>query len=432
MLSVFFNLAIQFAMSSETRKAIDRAYRAHWGELNAILTRQFGTAHMDMVESVVQESFIKAMERWPAEGVPANPVAWLLTVARNLRLNQVRHGKTAERLEDGITRHIAQGEPEIRDDAVFAHEIRDEQLRMIFVCNHPEVPEDSRIPLTLRTLCGFETLELARAYLVSEDAIKKRLVRGRGQIRDAGLVMDLPGGEATAARLDSVLATLYLLFSEGYAPHDGDRHIRHDLATEAIRLGDILLSNPRTAVPRAHALQALMYFQASRFNSRTDEHGAVLVLRDQDRSLWDQAIMRRGFIHLAESAKGEDLSRYHLEASIAACHARAPGFEATDWKLIVSLYDMMLRNFPSDIVAVAHAVAVGQEKGPDAGLKLLGKLVKEGRLAHYAPLHAAQGDCYERLGQAEKATQALTRALSFAQTEPERAHLRAKIAALNS
>lgn len=420
-------------MNQEIAKTIELAYRVHWGELTAILSRQFGSKQLDLVETVVQEAFVKAMERWPSEGVPEKPVAWLLTVARNLRLNQARNQSTSGRLEEQITHHIEHVTDHVTecDKVTLASEILDDELRMIFVCNHPLIADDARIPLTLRTLCGFETIELARAYLISEDAIKKRLVRARAQLREANVELDLPSSQELVNRLDSVLATLYVLFTEGYSPHDGDEHIRRDLAAEAMRLGEILGSHPLTQNPRVHALLALMCFQSSRFETRIDAAGSIVLLKDQNRSLWDQAKIRRGFLYLAESAKGEDLSRYHIEASIAACHARAVDFVSTDWKMIAQLYEMLVHEFQSEVATVGHAVAVGYAEGASKGIKLLKLLAKKSSLSKYGPLHAALADFLESEGKISEARLALAKALELASTKPERRHLQTKIESLN-
>ena len=419
-------------MNVNVRPSIERAYRAHWGELTAVLSRQFGASQLDLVEAVVQEAFVKAMERWPVEGVPEKPVAWLLAVARHLRVDHARRQQTAAVHQEEVERSLAAAQVVVDDAggaARLATEISDDQLQMMFVCNHPDVTEDARIPLTLRTLCGFETEELARAYLTTDDAMKKRLVRARQQIRDAGLELDLPAPAELGRRVDSVLATLYLLFSEGYAPHGGEQSLRRELAGEAIRLATILVDHPLTCAPKVHALLALMHFQASRFDARADADGVPIVLKDQDRSLWDQRQIRAGFVHLAEAAKGEEPSRYHLEASIAACHARAADFASTDWPLIVQIYELMLAHFPSDTAAVGHAIAVGQLRGPEAGLKLLAELEREGRLAGYAPLHAAKAEFHAATGDLVKSTAALRLALEAASTEAERAYFRRRLSA---
>ena len=286
----------------------------------ATLTSIFGIEHLSLAEDVVQEALIRALQTWPFYGLPANPAAWIMRVARNLALDVVRRDQVFQRKQPEIGRLI-EGQSRAPDPDGFPEgEIKDDQLRLIFVCCHPTIPPEAQIALALKTLCGFSIAEISRAFLTSEAAIAKRLTRAKQRIQEAGIRFEIPSGQELMPRLDGVLQSLYLLFNEGYKASSGEVLIRAELCHEAIRLMGALVEHPAGNQPRAHALLALMLLNAARLPARVTAEGQLLRLQEQDRACWDQALIARGMLHLAQSATGEEISAYHLEAGIAACH----------------------------------------------------------------------------------------------------------------
>lgn len=418
---------------TDLRHQLDQFYRKHAGSLTAHVTRLLGAGQLEAVEAVVHDAFVQALQTWSRTGPPENPEAWLIAVARNRALDRLRR--------DGRFVHEAHSEDEgspLPEGAIsepesvaLRGELRDDLLRMMFVACHPSLPLESRVALTLRTLCGLEQAEIARALLVQETAIEKRLVRARQKLREERLSFDLPSPAELAQRLDSVLLVLYVLFTEGYSAHGGDRHIREELCGEAIRLGSLLLEHPLLSAPRVKAAVALMLLQASRLPARMDEHGQLLTLAEQDRARWDRSLLHRGLQLLAGSAQGGELSEYHLEAGIAACHALAPSFERTDWERVVRYYDLLAARDPSPIVRLNRAIAVGYARGPEQGLQEISALEKDARLETTALLPAAAADLRARLGQLPNARAAYERAIDLAATESERQLLQRRLAELS-
>ncbi|HSC27884.1 MAG TPA: sigma-70 family RNA polymerase sigma factor, partial [Vicinamibacterales bacterium] len=294
----------------------------------AWLTRVFGAAHLDLVEEVVQDALVKALQQWPHAGVPDNPGGWLFRVARNGALDVLRrHVAFRERAHEiaaELTRATDAAGPS-------AWAVDDDELRMVFMCCHPSLPSDARVALSLKTAGGFSTEEIARAFLTSESTIAQRVVRAKRQLREARVGLDLPRGEDLSPRLGSVLEVIYLLFNEGYNAHAGDDLIRQDLCGEALRLGRLVAASPEVGAPAAHALVALMAFQAARLPARVDAAGELVLLEDQDRRLWDRQLLALGFAHLERSAEGPVMTAYHVQAAIAAVHARAPDAASTRW-----------------------------------------------------------------------------------------------------
>jgi RNA polymerase sigma-70 factor, ECF subfamily len=407
---------------------VDRLYRQHAGALIATLARVCGTGRLELVEACVHDAFVEAITRWPADGVPDNPPGWLSTVARNRLLDRLRH-ETRFRA-DGDDETIERSLSEEPARGRLRGELPDDQLAMMFVACHPSLPVESQVALTLRTLCGLETGAIARALLAADAAVEKRLVRARQLLREQGIGFEVPAASELAARLDAVLAVLYLLFGEGYSAHQGERTVREELCAEAIRLTGLLLAHPPTAAPRVHALAALMLLQASRLRARVGEDGRLVMLVDQDRTRWDRTSIARGLAHLARSASGDELSEYHLEAGIAACHATAPTFVATDWRRVVGYYDQLLALDPSPVVRVNRAIALAYARGPEAGLAELSRLAREPRLRDSPLLAAATADLRARAGHTEHARAAYVRAIELAATEQERQHLVRRLAEL--
>ena len=315
---------------------VEHFFRREAGRLVAVLTRLFGWRNFDLVEDMVQETLVDALESWSTRGPPGNPSGWVRRVARNKILDALRRGRSGERvLRDFAT---APSTPETGlDDFFVDSEIEDSQLRMIFACCHPSLDRADQVALTLKALCGFGHAEIARALLVSEEAIKKRLQRATSDLARHGVVLDPPASEEIAKRLDAVHQVLYLLFNEGYSSASGERAIRAELCEEAARLCHLLCSDPRCATPATHALMALLLFHAARLDSRLDDRGSLLLMEEQDRSRWDRELIRRAEEFLARSAEGKVVSTFHFEAGIVALHCRAASYEDTDWPAILRL-----------------------------------------------------------------------------------------------
>ena len=379
--------------------------------------------NLALAEDVAQEAMLRALRTWSMGGVPPNPSAWITQVAMNLAKDTLRRQRMSAAKEPAIITHHEQtaAAPAIAWES--AHEIRDDALRLMFVCCHPSVAPDAQVILALKVLCGFSTAEIARAFLSSEAAIEKQLTRTKQRIHEAGLGFEIPEGDDLAPRLDGVLAALYLLFNEGYKASSGDRLLREELSNEAIRLSSLLLAHPVGRTPRAHALLALMLLTAARFPSRLDEHGALLRLHDQDRSKWDRTLIERGLLHLVEAAQGTDLSEYHLQAGIAAIHCTAGDYASTDWSRILRHYDELNRLKPSPIVALNRAVVVAHLHGPGAGLDAIAAIPQRERLESHYLLHAVTGELHWRLKDERAATGSFRRALALAHVGPEQVYL---------
>jgi len=421
-------------------EGFDRVYRDSAGALIAALTRLFGPGQLDRVESVAQEAFTIAMERWPDEGVPDHPVAWLLTVARRRAVDELRRMQRARAREDLDADPDAGAGADADadaavDDAVAAAlrpgEIADDLHRMMFVACHPSLGLESQLALTLRTLCGFEVENLARALLVDTAAMDRRLVRARQTLRAERVSFDLPPLAELDARTGAVLRALHALFGDGYSARPGAEPVRAELCQEAIRLVELLLAGPGplAGAPSVHALAALMLLLAARLPARVDA-GEPELLCGQDRALWDPELLSRGLVHLAASAAGDEVSEYHLEAGIAGCHALAPSFAATDWRRIVGHHDWLLELDPSPVIRLNRAIAVGLADGPEAGLAELVPLERLPRLDQYGLLRAVRADLDAHLGDVPHARAAYVRAIRMAATDAERRLLRRRLAEL--
>jgi RNA polymerase sigma-70 factor (ECF subfamily) len=405
---------------------LDALYRAHAPAITASLARVFGARRLDLIEAGVQEAFVAAIEQWRDPiAVPAEPGAWLRTVARRKVVDALRraawfapHGDRDLDALEAPPPGDAHG-----DDAL---------LGMMFVCCHPALPVESAVALALRTLCGFPIPALCRALYADEAAIEKRLARARQTLREEAVDLDLDTRAQAPidleAREHAVLRTLYVLFLEGYSVHAGAQQIDVDLCRAAIRLSELLVT--RRPTPRAHALHALLLLQASRLAARTDAAGDLVPLDRQDRAVWDRGLIARGLEHLAAAASGDVLSPFHLEAGIAAAHALAATYAETPWRTIVGLYDQLLALAPSPVVAMQRAIAIGRADGPQAGLRALALVAGNGRLDDDPVLAAAIGQLESARGDVRAARTAYRRALELAGTEPERRFLADRLAAL--
>jgi RNA polymerase sigma factor (sigma-70 family) len=381
---------------------------------------------IDAAQEVVQDAFEQALASWPVGGVPDRPGAWLLTTARRRALDRLRRTRRAGARVDALA-HAALGAAHPAPDVSDPDEIPDDRLRLIFTCCHPALPADSRVALTLRLVGGLSTTEIARAFLVPEPTIAQRLVRAKRTLRDGGVPYEVPEGAELASLLSAVLAVLYLIFNEGYAAHSGAALLRHDLCEEAIRLGHVLAE----LMPRERevaGLLALMELQASRAAARTDGDGNLVLLEDQDRLRWDPERIARGLAGLERAGPMEQAGPYRLQAAIAACHARAPSWEATDWPRIVAHYRALLELTPSPVVELNLAVAIGLAQGPAAGLAALDR-IGDPALRGYHLLPAARAEFLRRLGRAPEAAAEYRRALRLADNPREQAFLAARLAA---
>jgi RNA polymerase sigma-70 factor (ECF subfamily) len=407
-------------------RLVEHFFRHETGRLHGALLRLLGVNNFALAEDVAQEAMLRALRTWAMGGVPANPSAWITQVAMNLGRDALRRQRMAGGKESALLTHFELGVPPAPSPAASAErdqEIRDDALRLLFVCCHPSIAPDAQVVLALKVLCGFGTGEIARAFLSTEAAVEKQLTRTKQRIADAGLGFNLPEGADLAPRLDGVLAALYLLFNEGYKASAGDRLLREELCAEAIRLTALLVGHPVGNTPRSHALLALMLLTAARFPSRLDEHGDLLRLDDQDRTKWDQSLINRGLAALAAAAQGNDLSEYHLQAGIAAIHDTASEAASTDWPRILAHYDELYRLKPSPIVALNRAVAVAHVHGPQTGLDAIAAIPGRDRLESHYLLHAVLGELHWRLNQHRAAAGNFRRALHLAQVGPERHYL---------
>lgn len=411
--------------AGDPSRLAEHLFRHESAKLVAVLTRMFGFERLQLAEDVVQEALVRAMQSWPYYGVPENPAAWLTQTAKNLALDVLRREQNFKSKEPGIVAvmdPLASGaQPD--NGVVFDTEVADDRLRMMFTCCHPVIPEEARVALALKTLCGFGTQEIASAFLSTEAAIAKRLTRAKQKIRDSGVPYEIPHGEELGARLDSVEQTLYLLFNEGYKASSGDSLIRAELCHEAIRLAELLVEHPAGNRPRTQALAALMWLNAARLGEREDENGQILLLAHQDRTKWDRSMIGKGFYRIGLASAGDEITPYHVQAGIAACHCAAPDFESTNWNQILALYDRWIAMDPSPVIALNRAVVVANLSGPAAGLKAIAAIPNRAVLESYYLLHSVLGDFEARLGNHEAAAGHFQRALGLTAIASEQAFL---------
>lgn len=401
---------------------VEHLLRHESGRLVASLVSIFGAPRIDLIEDVVQEALLEALRSWRFHGVPDNPTAWLTQVGKRRALDALRRDATLRRHEPDLHARVQ------RLSERTPHDGLDDQLRLMFLCCHPDLPRESRVALTLKLVAGMGTREIARAFLVTEPTMAQRLVRAKRDIRDRRLALDMPEPDERPARLHSVLETLYLLFNDGYAATEGDEVTRRDRLEEASRLAMMLVQDERTATPTTHALLALMLFHASRMDARSEE-GQLTLLEDQDRSRWDRNSIRRGFEHLKHAQAGSELTTYHLEAGIAAVHARAASFEQTDWAEIMQLYDLLYAHNPSPIVGLNRAVAIAMVCGAQAGLAELDALPPVDHYIHHA---IVRGELLRRAGRIREAREQLGLALEMPASQPQRALIERRLASLDN
>jgi len=403
----------------------EKLHREESGRVLSTLIRLLGD--FDLAEEMLQEAYAVALQKWPAEGAPANPRAWLISTARYKAIDRLRRNHRFETKRDEIARNADSTAQPTDDsgDAMFP----DDRLRLIFTCSHPALATDAQVALTLHTICGLTTDEISRAFLVSVTTMSQRLVRAKRKIRDANIPYCVPALEDLPDRVDAAMLVVYLIFNEGYLASTGDALVRRELCAEAIRLGRVLCElMPREAEPRA--LLGLMLLHDSRCDARTSAVGDLIVLDEQDRTLWHAEQIREGTALTESALRGGSKGPYALQASIAALHANAKTARDTDWPQIAALYAALLAANPSPVIEVNWAVAVAMARTPDDGLALLDKLESREKLSEFHLLPAARADLLRRLGKSAEAAQAYRRALALATNDVERRFLRRRLAQL--
>jgi len=420
---------------------VEAVYRSDSRRVLATLIRVLGD--FDLAEEALSDAFAEALRRWPGEGVPVHPRAWLVAAGRFRALDALRRrargdaslAAVAARLEREAGELVSSAAPGL---AALEGELADDRLRLVFTCCHPALAPEARVALTLREVCGLTTEEIARAFLATPSTIAQRIVRAKARIRDERLPYEVPGPAEWPARLEAVWQVVYLVFNEGHHASAGEALVRADLCGEAIRLARLLvemLGSTETGAPRepeALGLLALLLLNDARRGGRLDAAGELVTLEAQDRARWDRARIAEGAALVERALATRRFGAYTLQAAIAAVHAEAPTAAATDWAQIVGLYDLLARAAPSPVVALNRAVALAMRDGPAAGLVLVDELLAEGELAHYVPVHAARADLCRRLGRVDEARAAYRQALALARQGPERRYFERRLAELDA
>jgi RNA polymerase sigma-70 factor, ECF subfamily len=409
---------------ARVRAEIDKIYRKDSRRIFATLIRLLGD--FERAEEALHEAFRAAMEKWPSEGLPQNPVAWLVSAGRFKSIDKQRRDRRFEHLEDrpDVSETLADQAPALDEK----EELEDDRLRLVFTCCHPALAPDAQVALTLREVCGLATEEIAAAFLTPAPTIAQRIVRAKGKIRDANIPYQVPARDELPERLESVLRVVYLVFNEGYSASSGESATRADLSGEAIRLGRLIVE--LIPEPEAQGLLALMLLHESRRETRATPEGELVLLDEQDRSRWNHALIDEGSALVRTALSTQRIGPYSVQAAIAAVHAGAASAAETDWREIVGLYDLLMRITPSPIVALNRAVAISMRDGPEAGLEQLDGLLGEGELDGYQLAYAARADFCRRLGRHQEARTAYQRAIKLTAQGPARRFLERRLAAL--
>jgi len=407
-------------------KTVDHLFRQESGKMVSVLTRIFGFPNIEQAEDIVQDTILKALEIWKWGKVPENPQAWLYRAAKNKAIDLIRREKLKYKIENelAILLKSEYSLAPIVNEMFTEGEIKDSQLRMMFACCHPSISPESQITLILKTLCALSIREIANAFLTIEDTIHKRLYRTKEKLREENISFDFPAGPSLESRTEAVLKTLYLLFNEGYRSSHPEKFIREDLCEEAMRLAILLSENPKTCLPQTYALLALMCYQASRFSSRVDDHGFIVLLKDQDRSQWNKFLINKGNEYLHKASEGELIHEYHIEAGIASVHANAPSFEKTNWKLILSFYDDLFARTNNPMVALNRCLVLSEVQGPHVAIKALLKMEGLRENCHY---QTSLGELNLKSGNKPEAIKYFTKALSLTASVAEQELIGRKI-----
>jgi len=408
--------------TDQIRELLDSLYRTESGRILATLIRLLGD--FDLAEEAMHEAFAAALSLWPESGVPGNPRPWLISTGRFKAIDTLRRRSRFDASQDELVRYLeaqlSSAEKSNEEDSV-----DDDRLRLIFTCCHPSLPPEARVALTLREVCGLTTEEIAKAFLITPRTLAQRIVRAKAKIRETKIPYEVPSSEDLPERLGAVLHVIYLVFNEGYSAATGKEVMRTDLTGEAIRLARLLME--LQSEPEVVGLLALMLLQESRHAARTSPTGEMILLENQDRSLWNRQQIAEGVALLEKALKSNRFGSYTLQAAIAAVHAQAKSIAATDWQQIVTIYDRLLRIHPSPVVQLNRAVAIAMCDGPEAGLAQIDALLEQGELANYYLAHSARADMYRRLGRTVEARSAYEKALALTQQEPERQFLQERI-----
>ncbi len=404
---------------AEIREQLDALYHEESGRILATLIRLLGD--FELAEDAMHEAFAAALSAWPREGVPANPRAWLISAGRFKAIDALRRRSRLDVAEAALAERLelASREPDLVES------VEDDRLRLIFTCCHPALPIEGRLALTLREICGLTTEAIARAFLVTPPALAQRIVRAKAKIRSERIPYQVPSEEELPERLDTVLHVVYLVFNEGYSASSGDALLRPDLSAEAIRLGQLLYE--LLPEPEVMGLLALMLLHESRRAARTSASGDLVLLEEQDRTLWNEEQIREGVTLVERALATRRFGRYTLQAAIAAVHAEAKKASDTDWRQIVALYTALARVDPSPVVELNRAVAIAMRDGAEAGLQRINGILASGQLTAYPFAHSAQADLYRRIGDVAEARAAYERALKLVQQEPERRFLEKRL-----
>jgi RNA polymerase sigma-70 factor (ECF subfamily) len=410
---------------------VDHLFRHEGGKMVSVLTRIFGLEHIEIAEDIVQDTFLKALKEWSYHSVPENPQAWLYRVAKNGAIDLLRRKKYSEEYNKEIN-YLFKSEWTLTNSVsnlFLDSEIQDSQLRMIFACCYPELPPESQIALTLKTLCGFSVKEISKALLTSEQNINKKLFRAKQKIKELNLTFEIPRSKEIRNRIEIVHKVIYLIFNEGYNSSSEDMLIRKDLCSEAIRLAEMLMETDAGKNSFTYALLALMYLHFARLDSRIDSEGKILLLKEQNRSIWNKEYIEEGLNYLNIASSGKNMSEYHLEAGIAAFHATASTFEETDWKGILNLYDLLIKIAPGSIKILNRAIVICQLEGPDKAIKEL-KRIED--LNDYYLYHTTLAECYDLSNDRDFAIKHFEKALELTESKAERELIRMKIETVKS
>jgi RNA polymerase sigma factor (sigma-70 family) len=416
--------------SSKYSEVVDHLFRQEAGRITSVLTKIFGIENFELAEDVVQDTLMKALRQWPYTGLPDNPSAWLFKAAKNRAVDLLRRKKLSHKYAGRIlnSEWILSGTV---NEFFSENEIKDGQLRMIFTCCHPGLPGEAQVALALKYLCGFSVKEIAKAFLVNEATISKRLIRAREKFKNGSIRFEIPTGAALEKRLQNVLSTIYLLFNEGYNSSDEHQLIKADLIEEALRLAELLAEHHHAGKREVYALLALMFFHYARSPARIDDRGNILLLKEQNRYLWDRKLIAKGVKYLNLSSGGDVITEYHLEAGIAYFYTIAKSFDETDWEKILNLYNILYKLNNSFIIGLNRAIVISQLQGPSAGINELYKLGNKELLSNYHHYYSTLGEFYFQSGDYTKAKLNFENSFNLTGSEVEKKLLKKKISEVN-